>query len=224
MHLTDYVLLALAAAAGLAASIGGVFLTAQQPPIRAAKAAFYIAAVCFGLLGVLWGMQANNYPIGVRLGAAGITAAIAAIALTYVLSLVSDHYTDDGKRITTVRTAFSATESIKLWPPFLGGTDTLNLDNVAILRVVVPLNDQITLILNSTAIRMRDINKDGFQAQGIQLMARDGPEFLFDRTKSRRHEISVEGRTFVVILQDIFPRTIEGVANPIEYVFGISEK
>jgi hypothetical protein len=225
LHLVDYVLLALTAAAGLVATAGGIMLTARRPPNRAVKAAFYIAAACFGLLGILWGMQARDYSMSVRLGAAAITAAVAAIALTYVLSLISDHFESESP-IPTVRTAFSATESIKMWPPFLGGTEMLNLDNVAVLRALTETNDQITFALNSVPIRMRDIDTPDLKIQGAQfhIIKGDTPEYLFDRDKNKRHEITVEGRTFVVILQDIVPRDIPNVASPIEYIFGISEK
>jgi hypothetical protein len=87
MHLLDYVLLVLATAAGLAAAVGGIMLTLPSPRYRAAKAAFWFAAMCFGSLGILWGANAANYPLSVRLIAAGSTAAIAAMALTYMLSL-----------------------------------------------------------------------------------------------------------------------------------------
>jgi hypothetical protein len=71
---------------------------------------------------------------------------------------------------------------------------------------------------------MRDIHTPQIKIQGAQVHVLDGPQFVFDRGTNKRHEITVEDRTFIVTLQDIIPRQINGVANPLEYVFGISEK
>lgn len=91
MHLVDYVLLVLATAAGLGAAGGGIMLALPSPRYRAVRAAFWFAALCFGGLGILWGSHSGAYPMAVRLLAAGSTAALAAISLTYMLSLISEH-------------------------------------------------------------------------------------------------------------------------------------
>ncbi len=50
--------------------------------------------------------------------------------------------------------AFSATQNIKLWAPSLGGNETLNLDNVAVLRVIgAASSSQITLSLDTVPTR-----------------------------------------------------------------------
>lgn len=115
MRLVDYVLLALAAASGLAATIGGIMLTAPRPPVRVVKVAFCAAAICFALLGVLWGMQASNYPMIVRLGAAAVTAALAAVVLTYVLSLLSDHFSSPEKNFAWIDVVPTANGTGALW-------------------------------------------------------------------------------------------------------------
>jgi hypothetical protein len=88
MRLLDYLLLALATAAGLAAAGGGIMLTLPSPKYRPVITAFRFAALCFGGLGIVWGIQASNYSLSIRLLVAGLTAAIAAMAATYVVSLV----------------------------------------------------------------------------------------------------------------------------------------
>jgi hypothetical protein len=129
-------------------------------------------------------------------------------------------------QIPRVRAAFSATQNIKLWAPSLGGSETLNLDNTAVLRVIGDASiSQITLSLDTVPARLNDMGSPGkFKAEGLQFQIRDpSKEYLFDTDKNKRHEIKVEGRTFVVVLQDVFPRPKEG-SNAFEYFFGISEK
>jgi len=51
-----------------------------------------------------------------------------------------------------------------------------------------------------------------------------GKDFTFDVAQHRRQEIEVAGRSFMVTLFDIKQLDVPGVANALEYVFGISEK
>jgi len=90
MGLLDYILLVSATAAGVGAGLGGIMLTLTPSHLRAAKAAFWFAAICFGGLGIVWGVHAANYPLSIRLGVAGLTAASAAMALVYLLSVLDD--------------------------------------------------------------------------------------------------------------------------------------
>ena len=87
MVLVDYILLVLAAAAGLAAAIGGIMLSLPTYSTRAIEAVFYVAAISFGSLGIVWG-SLSNYSLGTRMVVAGVTAAVAAMGLIYVLSLI----------------------------------------------------------------------------------------------------------------------------------------
>jgi hypothetical protein len=89
MDIAEYALVAIPAASGLVATVGGVLLTLRSPNYRAVKAAFWMAAVCFGSLGIVWGVTAVNQPMILRLGVAGITAAAAAMALTWILAHLS---------------------------------------------------------------------------------------------------------------------------------------
>ena len=91
MGLLDYIILVMATAAGLAAAMGGVVLTLPEPRFKAARIAFWFSAFCFGGLGVIWSMVASNQTMAVKLAASGITAALSAMALTYVLSLIGGH-------------------------------------------------------------------------------------------------------------------------------------
>jgi hypothetical protein len=90
MHLLDYILLVLATASGLFAGVGGVMLTLPAPRYRAIRLSFIVAAICFGCLGIFWGMEASAYKMSIRMSVAGATAAIAAMALVYVLSLIGE--------------------------------------------------------------------------------------------------------------------------------------
>lgn len=72
-------------------------------------------------------------------------------------------------KIQTIRQAFSSTQSIKLWPPFLGGNEIIHLDNVATLRALLPLNDRITLALNIVPIRFKDLRAPNIEVEGAQI-------------------------------------------------------
>ena len=88
MGLVDYALLALAAFAGLAAAAVGIMLTLPSPNYRAIRFTLWITAFCFGVMGMLWGTISSDQKMWVRLFAAGVTAAVAAMALTYMLSII----------------------------------------------------------------------------------------------------------------------------------------
>jgi hypothetical protein len=81
----------------------------------------------------------------------------------------------------------------------------------------VALSDSITLVLDDVAIPViKGSNLFKFSTS-------NNPAYVFDG-KQIRHEIQVGGRTFIVTLKDINNLKIPEVANPVEYVFGISEK
>jgi hypothetical protein len=87
MGFSGYILLLLTVVTGLAAGIGGIVLTLPQPRYQAARFGFIVSAVCFGGLGVVWGATSNQSLI-LRMAAAGITAAIAGVALAWILSQI----------------------------------------------------------------------------------------------------------------------------------------
>jgi hypothetical protein len=129
-------------------------------------------------------------------------------------------------RTQTVRSAFSQTQSIKVLPPFMGGNMTLTLDNVATLRLHLPYSMQmLTLLLDVVPMDMRVVHNENIQVQGAQGYFHSGAAtYTFDAQQRKRQEITVADRTFIVTLLKIGRLDISGVANPIEYVFGISEK
>lgn len=129
-------------------------------------------------------------------------------------------------RATTVRTAFSQTQSIKVLPPSLGGNMTLRLDNAATLRLAAPYSMQmLTLVLDAAPVDLGVQTSPGVEVQGAQIYSHAGlSRYTFDVGPQKRQEITVTGRTFVVTLLEVKRPNVTGVANPIEYVFGISER
>ena len=115
------------------------------------------------------------------------------------------------------RQYFSDTQRVIWAPDFLGGHKTLNLDNAATLTARVALSGSIIMVLDDVAVPViRGSNL-------FKLSTSNNPQYVFDG-KQIRHEIQVGGRTFVVKLKEINNLKIPEVANPVEYVFGISEK
>ena len=90
MTLGDYVLTALGIACPVSAAAGYDML--EKAKARAI-AWFWVAAISFGSLGIVWGVWGadSSQPLWIRLAVAGVTGAVAAIALTWVLWQVRDH-------------------------------------------------------------------------------------------------------------------------------------
>jgi len=128
---------------------------------------------------------------------------------------------------TISRNAFSQRQSIKMLPSSMGGNNTLNLDNVATLRVGLSLtnrSDIITLFVDTPAISFPAKRTPAMSIEGAELSTHLGKEYGFDMGKNQRQEIVVAGRTFIVTLLEIKQLDTPGVAAPIEYVFGITDK
>jgi hypothetical protein len=128
--------------------------------------------------------------------------------------------------------SFSETQRIIMAPSFLGGNMLLNLDNIATLTAwPPPTRDRVTLMLDfiATPVVMKGLSEskdgcDNFHGSNLfKLVTSRGPTYSFD-AKHVRQEIPVEGRTFTVTLKEINNIEIQGVADPFELVFGISEK
>jgi hypothetical protein len=127
----------------------------------------------------------------------------------------------------TVRRAFSQTQSIKVLPPMLGGNIALKLDNVATMRLHAPYSlNLVTLILDAVPVDVSvSHNKPGLSIDGAQGCVHRGTEvYTFDIDQNKRREVTVAGRTFILTLLEVRRLSMAGVANPLEYVFGISEK
>lgn len=124
------------------------------------------------------------------------------------------------------RKLFSDTQYIKFWPFNLGGNDRLNLDNVATMKRGNPSNENtITMFLNVVPVEETPRKVEGkFEIKDIQFFQyNDSQKYIFDRDSNRSHRITIERRTFIVILNKIKKMAIQGISDAIEYEFGISE-
>jgi hypothetical protein len=126
----------------------------------------------------------------------------------------------------TIRHAFSERQSIKVLPPFLGGNMTLRLDNVATLRLHAPYSMQLaTMILDVVPMDLAVQHSPNVSVDGAQgYFHSDSVTYVFDVNQNKRKEIVAAGRTFIVTLLEVKKIDRADVSNPIEYVFGISEK
>ncbi len=126
----------------------------------------------------------------------------------------------------TIRHAFSEAQSIKVLPPFLGGNSTLRLANVGTLRLHTPYSMKlVTLILDVVPFDLAVKSDPRIEVQGAQgYFHSASAQYVFDVDKNKRQEITVAGRTFIITLLEIKRLSMAAVANPIEYVFGVSEK
>jgi hypothetical protein len=92
MSPSGYALLADSVGAGLCAAAGYGMLTLSPSRAAAIRGCFWLSAVGFGSLGVIWGIWGADHmqTLAVRLTVAGITGALAAIALTWALWQIRD--------------------------------------------------------------------------------------------------------------------------------------
>ncbi len=92
MSPSEYVLLVDGVAAGLCAAAGYGMLTLTPSRAAAIRGCFCLSAIGFGSLGVTWGIWGADpmQTLTVRLVVAGITGALAAIALTWALWQIRD--------------------------------------------------------------------------------------------------------------------------------------
>jgi hypothetical protein len=86
MSTADFIILVLAAIAGIAAAGGGIVLTLTTPKYAAARTAFCVAATCVMLVGVVWGVTAEHSSMWARYLGAGLTGAAAATGLVWILT------------------------------------------------------------------------------------------------------------------------------------------
>lgn len=128
--------------------------------------------------------------------------------------------------ITTIRSFFSQTQSIKILPPSLGGNDVLNLDNLGTLKLHVPYSlTSITLLLDVVPTTLPDKHDENITVEGAQFYNQSlGTQYVFNITDSKRHEIEIAGRIFVITLLKISKLNVPSVPGAIEYQFGIAEK
>lgn len=129
----------------------------------------------------------------------------------------------DGAASGEMRARFTSTQTVSTFPSETGENRTLNLDNVATLRLGVPYSaNDVTMVLDPVVVRL-----DGEHDPGIQVEAlgyRAGRRLLFDQGENKRQFIDAGGRVFVVTLTEIDPRPVAGEARPFKFTFSISER
>jgi hypothetical protein len=167
-----------------------------------------------------WPNKNKQWAIGIVVSVVGIAVAIyfsPSNSLTNVANTGVFINQGHGNVVNNLpRQYFSSTERVILAPEFLGGHNTLNLDNIATLTA--RWADHIIMILDDVAAVPVIQGSNVFK-----MSTSNNPTYRFDG-KQVRHEIEVGGRTFIVTLKTINNINIPEVANPREYVFGISEK
>lgn len=83
MPTPDFILLVIATAAAICAGWGYAML-GPPPNFRAARVLFWVSAVGFGSLGIVWAANGDTLPVG-RIITAAIIGAVAAASLAWVL-------------------------------------------------------------------------------------------------------------------------------------------
>ena len=202
-----------------------------------------------------------NKRVKETVGSSVIVTVVAALILYYVFGIggpsspiqqthsgSGDNVGRDKNTIINQRPPYSATQVIDNLPPSLGGRDVLNLDNLATLRLLTPLEaGKITLLLDVVQYVTTqetppveaapptieelpdgnfrvDISETLDMSESLSVLAYSPEQkYVFDMDDNKRHEIPVGGRTFVVTLRKIQKLTTEGVNDTVEYEFGIAE-
>jgi hypothetical protein len=85
MHLPEFALLVIAAITAISA---GFAVVASN--FRAARALFWISAVSFGSLGIVWSLQSQSYSLGTQMLVSALCAGIAAAGLVWGLNEIKN--------------------------------------------------------------------------------------------------------------------------------------
>jgi Leucine-rich repeat (LRR) protein len=86
MSASDFAMLVIVGLSSVAAGLVYAVLARQRPAFLAAKILSWTAAIGFGSLGVIWGSTNATYPLGWRVLAGALIAAIVAGALTWAIA------------------------------------------------------------------------------------------------------------------------------------------
>jgi hypothetical protein len=89
MHLTDFIVAGQFAFAGITAGLGFVVLAPPIPNHRAARVLFWLGALSFGSMGIVWALTSEDYSLRTQMLVAAICAAIAAAGLVWGLRQVN---------------------------------------------------------------------------------------------------------------------------------------
>ena len=133
---------------------------------------------------------------------------------------------DQHQSLTRVtRTAYDAIQSIKTLPTSLGGNDVLRLGTLATLRRRAPYSlEMVTLVLDAVPMHLPGRADDKITVEDLSVTTGHLVTYVFDTAENKRHEISVAGRTYIVTLLESKKLDTPNHSNPIEWVFGITEK
>lgn len=105
-----------------------------------------------------------------------------------------------------------------------GGSDNLNLNNLAILQASVPYDkNSITLVL-TVPISHPNNKGGGFATEGmVEFSSPPNNTYRFDIGDNKIQKIKIADKIFTVSLNKIVLLNIPNVAFPIQYEFGINE-
>ncbi len=148
------------------------------------------------------------------------------ILIIVIPSLILYYVFGIGKEKRSFSSRFSSTQYIKLLPPSLGGTDYLNLDNVATLQLHIPYDiNKITLLLNRIpVIELPPRSQGGFKIEGFKIVSHKNTEIYTFSTSNSTQKIKIGSRIFIITLKCISKIEVKDVPNAIQYEFGITEE
>jgi hypothetical protein len=119
---------------------------------------------------------------------------------------------------------FSAICELTTLPSYMGGQSVIDLDSVATLRLSPPYSiDSATLALDPVPMRQPDAILPGAEFRDIQVTAGRSKRFSFDTGQNKRHTMEAGGKVFIVTLRETEALSVEGVANPLKFVFAVKE-
>lgn len=149
-----------------------------------------------------------------------------------------------GNKYSTEYKPYTSEQYINHWPTSLGGNDSINLDNAGDLTVIDTNGvTGITLALNTVnietfiphVIKYNDpvkINLDTgeviggnttFSMTSLKILVPDSRKYEFDSLSNKTHIVETNGRKFNITLKEVARPPVPHVADPLKYVFKISE-
>lgn len=109
-------------------------------------------------------------------------------------------------------------------PPFMGGETTIDLDGVATLRLFPPYSiGTATLKLDAVPMKQPDAFFPDTEFRGIQITTGEMRSFFFDTQNNKRHTLEAGGKVFIVTLRETEALVVEGLQNPLKFVFSVAE-
>lgn len=119
---------------------------------------------------------------------------------------------------------FSGVFEVTTLPSHMGGNRTVDLDGVATLNLFPPWSlDTATMMLDSVPMKQPDVNLQGAQFTDIRFTTGPQKKFTFNTGDDKRHTMEAGGKVFIVTLRETEQLAVEGVANPLKFVFAVKE-